>query len=147
MSPSNGVKAGSTARAIPPAAMRATIPQPRLSSAASVHTQASVVLWPGGTAQPGSSGMSRICSAVRSDSPRSPRGPPSTSPSSSITSPQALATAIAASVSPPPSRVAAYPTPPRVAPSRPNSFPTAAPVPAPTPPRTGTPPVAASHAA
>jgi hypothetical protein len=44
MSPSKGVKAGSTARAIPALAIRATMPQPRLSSAASVQTQASVVL-------------------------------------------------------------------------------------------------------
>jgi hypothetical protein len=44
MSPSKGVNAGSTARAIPALAIRATMPQPRLSSAASVQTQASVVL-------------------------------------------------------------------------------------------------------
>jgi hypothetical protein len=42
-SPSLGVKAGSTARAIPAVATRATIPQLRLSSAASVQTHASVV--------------------------------------------------------------------------------------------------------
>src|SRR5450755_961031 len=52
-SPSFGVNAGSTAREIPALAIRATIPQPRLSSVASVHTHASVVLWPGRAAQPG----------------------------------------------------------------------------------------------
>src|SRR3954462_15581835 len=56
-SPSSGVNAGSTARAIPPLAARATMPQPRLSSDASVQTQASVVLWSGRTAHPGGSGV------------------------------------------------------------------------------------------
>ena len=43
-SPSSGVKAGSTARAMPAPAMRATIAQVRLSTDASVQTHASVVL-------------------------------------------------------------------------------------------------------
>src|ERR1700748_3721264 len=43
-SPSTGVNAGLTARAIPALAMRATIAQLRLSSEASVNTHASVVL-------------------------------------------------------------------------------------------------------
>src|SRR5450755_4061661 len=56
-SPSSGVKAGSTAPAIPAVATRATIPQPRLSSEASVQTHASVVFSPGPAAQRGSSGL------------------------------------------------------------------------------------------
>src|SRR5439155_965268 len=125
----------------------ATMPQPRLSSAASVQTQTSVVLSPARTAGEGGSGIWRMSSALRSSSPRSPCGPPSTWPSSPSTSPTALATAIAATVSPPGSRVAAYPTPLSVARSRPSTLPTAAPAPAPTRPRAGTPPAAASQAA
>src|SRR5450755_5156947 len=108
-SPSLGVKAGSTALAIPALETRATIPQPRLSSAASVHTHASVVLWPGRAAQRGSSGVCRSRSALRSASPRSPRGPARTVPSSASTSPNALATAIAGILAALASFTAAYP--------------------------------------
>ena len=57
-SPSTGVKAGFTARAIPALAMRAAIAQPRLSSEASVHTHTSVVLAPARIDRFGGSGSS-----------------------------------------------------------------------------------------
>src|SRR5690242_13986282 len=71
-SPSSGVNAGSTARAIPALAIRATIAQPRLSSDASVITHASVVLPTLRGDTGGSSGSSAICatrSAVLTGSP------------------------------------------------------------------------------
>src|SRR5450755_2559691 len=95
-SPSRGVKAGSTALAIPAVATRATIPQPRLSSDASVQTQANVVFSPGRAAQRGSSELWWMRSALRTSSPLSACGPPRIVPSWSRTSPNALATAIAA---------------------------------------------------
>lgn len=56
--------------------------------------------------------MSRISSALRSSSPRSPWGPPSTSPSSPITSPEPLATAITQRLAPSqPRRRVAYAAP------------------------------------
>ena len=100
-SPSTGVNAGLTARAIPALAIRARIAQLRLSSEASVQTHASVVL--PATCCDSSSGGSGICassSMVLTSSPRSPRGAPSSSPSLPITSPNALAIAIAATSSP-----------------------------------------------
>jgi len=81
------------------AAIRATIPQPRLSSEASVQTQARVVLWLACTPQAradGGSGIAVISSALRTSSSCSPRGPARTVPSCASTSPKALATARAA---------------------------------------------------
>jgi hypothetical protein len=101
MSPSTGVKVGSTARAMPPVAARATIPQARLLSAASVQMQTRVV-FPSGGLNSGACSIATSASAPRTISPSSPRDPASTEPSSSSTSPAALTAATAATVSPAP---------------------------------------------
>ena len=80
-SPSKGVKAGLTARAIPALAMRARIAHARLSSAASVKTHASVVLLAERMGGWGGSGICAISSALWSSSPLSPCGAPSNAPS------------------------------------------------------------------
>ena len=100
-SPSTGVNTGSTARPSPAVAARATIEQPRLSKAASVQTQTGVE-FPSGTRNCGGASIAAINSAPRRTSPSSPRGPASTEPSSSITSPAALTAATAATVWPVP---------------------------------------------
>ncbi len=91
---------------MPAVAARATIPQPRLSSAASVQTQTRVVL-PSGALKSGTRSIATSASAPRTIFPSSSRGPASTEPSLSITSPAALTAAIAATVSPAPVRIAA----------------------------------------
>jgi hypothetical protein len=141
------VNTGSTARASPALAILATTPQPGLVSEASVQMQTRVVFPPISWRQSGASSIAAISSAVRSNPPPLRRGPAITSPSSPITSPAAFTTATAATVSPNATRVAAYPTPAGLARSRPSTLPTAAPRPAPTRPRSGIPPRAASHAA
>ena len=110
-SPSTGVKVGSTARAMPAVAARATMPHSRLSRVASVQTQTSVVLpsgalrsdaWGSGP-PPGRSGPRRPLTI----SPSASRAPTRIEPSSAITSPAALTAASAATVSPAPVRSAA----------------------------------------
>src|SRR2546423_541497 len=146
--PSTSEGTGSTAGATPPLAILATREQPALSSAASVITQTSVVLRSSSLVQSGGPSIAAISLAVdSSSSPCSPRGPASTRPSCPITSPNALTTASAATVSPRPLRAAAYPTPAGTERSRPRIFPTAAPVPAPTRPRFGSPAAADAQAA
>ena len=100
-SPSTGVKVGSTARAIPAVAARATMPASRLSRAASVQMQTRVVL-PSGTRRSGPCSIATSRSAPRFISPSSPRGPAITEPSAASTSPAAFTTAIAETVSPAP---------------------------------------------
>ena len=92
---------GSTARPSPAVAARATIEQPRLSSVASVQTHTGVE-FPSGTRNCGGSSIAAINSAPRTTSPSSPRGPASTEPSSSITSPAAFTAASAETVWPVP---------------------------------------------
>jgi hypothetical protein len=104
-SPSTGVKTGSMARPIPAVADRATIEHCRLSSAASVQTQTGVE-FPSGTRYSGASFISAITMELRTGSPTA-RGPASTDPSASITSPIAFTTAIAATVWPVPVIIAA----------------------------------------
>ena len=106
-SPSTSEWTGSTARATPPLAILATRAQAALSSAASVITQTSVVLRSSSFVQSGGPSIAAISSAVDRASPSSPLGPASTRPSSPITSPKALTTASAATVSPRPLRAAA----------------------------------------
>ncbi len=107
-SPSTSEWTGSTARATPPLAILATRAQAALSSAASVITQTSVVLRSSSFVQSGGPSIAAISPAVETAaSPSSPLGPASTRPSSPITSPKALTTASAATVSPRPLRAAA----------------------------------------
>src|SRR5919201_2060166 len=106
-SPSTSENTGSTALATPPLAILATRAHADLSSAASVITQARVVFRSSRPSHSGGAFISAISDAVESVSPSSPRGPASTLPSSPITSPNALTTATAATVSPRPPRAAA----------------------------------------
>ena len=72
-----------------------------------MHTQTSVVLRSSTTVQSGGSLIAASVAAVETGSPSSPRAPASSRPSAPITSPKALTTAIAATVSPVPARAAA----------------------------------------
>src|SRR5436190_6424782 len=101
-SPSTSEWTGSTARATPPLAIRATREQAALSSAASVITQASVVFRSSSRDQSGGPSIAATRAAVESAPASSPLGPASTCPSSPITSPNAFTTASTATVSPRP---------------------------------------------
>ena len=138
-SPSNGECTGSTARAMPACAIFATIPHSVLVSSASVIRHTSVVFSSGSPRRKlgGSIGRVRISLVEPMKLPSSPRVPASTWPSSPITSPNAFTTAIAVSFAPWGRCCFAMPTPLLTANSRPRSFPTAAPVPAPTLPSAG----------
>ncbi len=124
----------------------ASFRQPARSSAASVATTASVVLPPDPATRAAWRGRRN---SRRLDKPsfRS-RTPAIVRPSRPTTLPSALVTASAATIVPSSSRTAALPTPPFEARSGPASFPTVAPVPAPTLPSTiGPAAIASSQAA
>ena len=103
-SPSTSENTGSTARATPALAIRATRVQAGLSNAASVITQIRVVLRSSSRLQSGGRSSSVIARAVELCCPSAVSRPASTAPSAPITSPNALTTAIAATVSPVPVR-------------------------------------------
>ena len=146
-SPSTSENTGSTARATPALAIRATRVQAGLSSGASVITQTRVVLRSSSRVQSGSSVIAAIAAAVEAEASPSTRSPASTAPSAPITSPNALTTASAATRWPRPVRAGGVADPRRVPRSRPAILPTAAPVPAPTLPALGHAAAAASQAA
>src|SRR3954471_22081790 len=79
-SPSTSENTGSTARATPPLAIRATRAHAALSSAASVITQTSVVLRSSSRDQSGGPSIAAIMAAVARGEPSSPAGPASTPP-------------------------------------------------------------------
>ena len=140
-SPSTSENTGSTARATPPLAIRATRVQAGLSSGASVITQTSVVLRSSTRVQSGASVIAASVAGGRAAPRRRRRGRrPAPRRRAPITSPNALTTAIAATViaEARARRRVADPGRRRRARGR-GSCPTAAPVPAPTRPRSGTP--------
>ena len=106
-SPSTLENTGSTARATPPLAIRATRVHAGLSSGASVITQTRVVLSSSTLVQSGASVIEASAAVVGTISSSSPWAPARIAPSSPITSPNALTTAIAATVVPRPERAAA----------------------------------------
>ena len=149
-SPSNGVKTGSMARATPALAIRATLAQPSLVEAGvGDHADERRALrGPRPRSSPAGPRRAASSSTLRSISPSSPRGPAISAPSAPITSPVALTTASAATVSPAPESQRRVADAARAARARGRaSCRRRRRAPAPTLPRSGTPSRAASQAA